>query len=87
MPYAPMRITSEACANGCIGQGFVLELRGPGQCGLPQETWDAKPSGYAAYYCGHCRLVYLKKRRGVKLDTPVGFWDKQTDTLTPYSVV
>ena len=85
MPYAPMKVTTEPCANGCPGRQFVLELRGPGQCGLSQEMWDNKPEGCAAYYCERCQLVYFRKRRGTKINTLVGFWDKQTHFFNQYT--
>jgi len=47
--------------------------------------WDNKPEGCAAYYCERCQLVYFRKRRGTKINTLVGFWDKQTHFFNQYT--
>jgi hypothetical protein len=89
MPYLSARVAANVhCENGCLGLGgHILELRGPGQFGLPHETWESKPKGYAAWHCSRCGFVWLKKPRTVrgKDVIPVGFWKSQT--FTPYSPV
>jgi hypothetical protein len=80
-----IRATTDVCANGCFGRGRVMQLRGPGECGVSAEMWESKPQGYSVYHCSRCRIVYYKKPRASKEFIRVGFWDRDSKMFTPYS--
>jgi hypothetical protein len=88
MRYLPAKVTNvtnEVCANGCFGRNSVLELRGPGQFGLPKESWDSMPRGYSAYHCSLGGFLWFKRPRRVTGTIPVGFWNSSTKAFTAYS--